>query len=186
MWPATAVLPRASSQFGSGPGLFDGCAMTSSARRTLTISASSLPSHQPTRCAEKLDLISPGRTASQGPRRRVVAPRGKSGRIATVRNSRASGRVHPGRKDSTFADGCAVCYTQGCRPLAPAPRFAMETDRNVLFGVLALRAGLIDADQFAAACDRWAGQRNRPLAELLLRPGALSETDRPHVDYLLD
>src|SRR5262249_44614605 len=80
-------------------------------------------------------------------------------------------------------------------PLAPradyttlphAPRFAVDTDRNILFGVLALRAGLLDADQFAAACDRWAGQQSKTLADLLAQSGGVSAEDRPHLDYLFD
>lgn len=62
----------------------------------------------------------------------------------------------------------------------------METDRNVLFAVLALRAGLIDADQFAAACDRWSPERKRPLANLLVQPGGLNGQDQQHVEYLLE
>ncbi len=62
----------------------------------------------------------------------------------------------------------------------------MDQERSILFGALALRAGLLDVDQLSTACDRWAGQRNRPLAELLVLPGGLSTEDRQHVDYLLE
>ncbi len=36
-----------------------------------------------------------------------------------------------------------------------------ETDRNLLFGVLALQADLLDPQQFAEACSAWAGARRR-------------------------
>ena len=44
----------------------------------------------------------------------------------------------------------------------------MDTDRNLLFGVLALQADLIDRQQFAEACSAWAGHRHARLHE----PGA--------------
>jgi len=44
-----------------------------------------------------------------------------------------------------------------------------DTDRNLLFGVLALQADLIDAAQFAEACSGWAGRKDVPLADLLVR-----------------
>src|SRR5689334_885042 len=51
-------------------------------------------------------------------------------------------------------------------------------DRNLLFGVLALRAGLVDAVTFASACDAWASHPHRPLADVLLEHGWLTPADR--------
>lgn len=62
----------------------------------------------------------------------------------------------------------------------------MDTDRNVLLAVVALRAGLLDGDQFATACDRWAGQQSKPLSDFLVQPGMLTAEDRTHADYLLE
>jgi tetratricopeptide (TPR) repeat protein len=62
----------------------------------------------------------------------------------------------------------------------------MDTDRNILFGVLALRANLIDGGRFAEACRRWTERRDRPMADLLVERGWLTEADRTHVEYLLD
>jgi serine/threonine-protein kinase len=61
----------------------------------------------------------------------------------------------------------------------------MDTDRNLLFGVLALQAGLIDRDQFAEACTAWAAHKTAPLAEVLTQRGWITPEDRTHLEYLL-
>ncbi|MCO6457536.1 MAG: serine/threonine protein kinase [Pirellulaceae bacterium] len=61
----------------------------------------------------------------------------------------------------------------------------MDTDRNLLFGVLAFQAELIDAERFAEACGRWAAAKNRPLAEILVEGGWIEESDRLAVDHLV-
>lgn len=62
----------------------------------------------------------------------------------------------------------------------------MDTDRNLLFGVLALRAGLVDVDQFAGACEHWARQKRHTLAEVLTQSQGLRGEDLVHLEYLLD
>lgn len=62
----------------------------------------------------------------------------------------------------------------------------METDRNLLFGVLALQADLIDASQFVEACSLWASRKSEPLAAILLDRGWLVPGDTEHLEYLLD
>jgi tRNA A-37 threonylcarbamoyl transferase component Bud32 len=62
----------------------------------------------------------------------------------------------------------------------------MDTDRNLLFGVLALQADLIDEAQFARACSEWAGRKQAPLAELLVERGWLTPSDRADVEKLLE
>jgi WD40 repeat protein/serine/threonine protein kinase len=59
------------------------------------------------------------------------------------------------------------------------------TDRNLLFGVLALQADLIDQAQFVEACSLWATRKQIPLAELLVERGWLTAADRAHVEWLL-
>jgi tetratricopeptide (TPR) repeat protein len=61
----------------------------------------------------------------------------------------------------------------------------MDTARNLLFGVLAWRSGLIDADQFTAGCRHWAQHPERPLADYLVERGRLSTEDRAALDPLL-
>src|SRR5262245_30659574 len=62
----------------------------------------------------------------------------------------------------------------------------MDTDRNLLFGIVALQAGLIDAGQFVEGCTLWATRKNVSLAELLLERGWILPADKAHVDYLLE
>jgi eukaryotic-like serine/threonine-protein kinase len=61
----------------------------------------------------------------------------------------------------------------------------MDADRNLLFGVLALQAGLIDAGQFVEACMLWTMHKPASLADLLVERGWLEPTDKTHLDYLL-
>ena len=61
----------------------------------------------------------------------------------------------------------------------------MDTDRNLLFGVLALQADLVTADQFAKACALWAADKGRPLADVLVGQGWLVPADRVDVEKLL-
>ena len=62
----------------------------------------------------------------------------------------------------------------------------MDTDRNLLFGVLALQADIIDADRFAEACSAWAVKKVVPLADLLHERGWITTEERAHVEFLLE
>jgi hypothetical protein len=61
----------------------------------------------------------------------------------------------------------------------------MDTDRNLLFGVLALQLDLIGAQQFAEICTAWTARKGTPLAELLVERGWLAPADRADVERLL-
>jgi serine/threonine-protein kinase len=61
----------------------------------------------------------------------------------------------------------------------------MDTDRNLLFGVLALQLDLLDRDRFAEACAAWATRKGTPLADLLVERGWLTPRDRDDVERLL-
>jgi serine/threonine-protein kinase len=61
----------------------------------------------------------------------------------------------------------------------------MDTDLNLLFGVLALQADLISAAQFVEACTAWAARKDKPLAELLIERGWITAADQADVDRLL-
>ncbi|HKI38327.1 MAG TPA: serine/threonine-protein kinase [Gemmataceae bacterium] len=60
-----------------------------------------------------------------------------------------------------------------------------DTDRNLLFAVLALQAGLIDRDRFIQACTLWATHKDVPIADLLVEQGWLAPTARSLVEQLL-
>ncbi len=62
----------------------------------------------------------------------------------------------------------------------------MDTDRNLLFGVLALQADLMDPAQFVEACTLWANQKQTPLPDLLVQRGWLTPEDRADVERLLE
>jgi serine/threonine-protein kinase len=71
--------------------------------------------------------------------------------------------------------------------MSPAqPGGLVNTDRNLLFGVLALQADLLDASQFAQACTAWSACKDRPLAELLVERGWLTHEDRSDIERLLE
>jgi serine/threonine-protein kinase len=62
----------------------------------------------------------------------------------------------------------------------------MDDDRNLLFGVLALQADLIDPARFVEACSAWATFKDRSLSEILVERGWLTPTDRADVERVLD
>jgi eukaryotic-like serine/threonine-protein kinase len=61
-----------------------------------------------------------------------------------------------------------------------------SADRNLLFGVLALQADLLDAARFAEACIAWSARKNTPLASLLVERGWLTPEDRDGVEQFLE
>jgi serine/threonine protein kinase len=62
----------------------------------------------------------------------------------------------------------------------------MDTDRNLLFGVLALQADVISRDQFVEACTLWASRKDVALADLLAERGWVSPEDRADVERLVE
>ncbi len=62
----------------------------------------------------------------------------------------------------------------------------MDTDRNLLFGVLALQADVISQARFVEACKLWAKDKDVPFADLLLNQGWINAEDRGHIEYLLE
>jgi len=49
----------------------------------------------------------------------------------------------------------------------------MGAERNLLFGVVALQAGLITSDDFVKACAIWATRKGTTLGDVLVELGAL-------------
>jgi len=58
-------------------------------------------------------------------------------------------------------------------------------DANLMFGALALQAGLINAQQLADACVLWSSRGGKPLADLLVEQGWIDEAARSSVVTLL-
>src|SRR5262245_52078701 len=63
---------------------------------------------------------------------------------------------------------------------------SVDTDRNLLFGVLALQGELIDAHQFAEVCSAWSLRKDRPLADHLVERGWILPEDRRLIERLLE
>jgi len=61
----------------------------------------------------------------------------------------------------------------------------MDTDRNLLLGVRALRDGLIDAPQFVEACVSWSARPGAALADLLVERGWIDGRQRSQLEGLL-
>src|SRR5919201_3219133 len=61
----------------------------------------------------------------------------------------------------------------------------LDTDRNLLFALLALQADLIDNRQFLQACNLWAARPETSLAGLLVEQGWLGLEGRWEVERLL-
>ena len=61
-----------------------------------------------------------------------------------------------------------------------------DTDRNLLFGVLAMQLDLIDPRQFADACAGWAVVKDKPLADILIERGWITMDDRRDVERFLE
>jgi PAS domain S-box-containing protein len=62
----------------------------------------------------------------------------------------------------------------------------MDSDRNLLFGVLALQAELVTPTQFVEACTLWTARKDTSLADLLVERGWIDAADKSHIDYLVD
>ena len=60
----------------------------------------------------------------------------------------------------------------------------IPTDRNLLFGLLALQNGLIDQVKLVAAFQAWTLDKGRTLADHLVTRGDLDEDDRSAVEGL--
>jgi hypothetical protein len=65
------------------------------------------------------------------------------------------------------------------------PATSADVARNLLFGVLALQNGLIDAAHLVAAFQAWLRDPRRPLADHLARSGCLDPEDRRAVEVLV-
>ena len=61
----------------------------------------------------------------------------------------------------------------------------VESDASLLFGILALQNGLIEQPDLIAAFQCWCEERSRPMAQVLVERGALTESDRSMLNGLV-
>src|SRR6516164_9228589 len=89
-------------------------------------------------------------------------------------SSRCRGRSDPSFSGAPFASRfCREIVARGNRKYA-----VMDTERHLLFGLLALRAGLIQARPLAGAWAEWSARPDRSLADLLVERGHLTRADK--------
>ncbi len=63
---------------------------------------------------------------------------------------------------------------------------AVDIDRNLLFGVIALQDDLIDEKQFTDACALWALRLERPLADVLMERHLITDEDRREIERKIE
>jgi serine/threonine protein kinase len=61
----------------------------------------------------------------------------------------------------------------------------MDTDRNLLFGVVAFQNGAVDADRLAETCAAWAAEPSQPLANLFVNRGLMTDEQRTEVEKVV-
>src|SRR5262249_31370470 len=60
-----------------------------------------------------------------------------------------------------------------------------DADHNLLFGILALQMDFISRDALIQAMHAWVAAKRRPLADLLVKQGALPPADRELLDAVV-
>src|SRR5262245_66071253 len=58
----------------------------------------------------------------------------------------------------------------------------MHTERSLLFGVVALQSGAVDADGLAETCAAWSSEPALPLADLMVDRGLMTDEQRAQVE----
>jgi eukaryotic-like serine/threonine-protein kinase len=61
----------------------------------------------------------------------------------------------------------------------------MDTERNLLFGVVAFQNGTVDADRLAETCAAWAAEPNQPLANLFVDRGLMTDEQKTEVEKVV-
>src|SRR6202022_4320929 len=58
-------------------------------------------------------------------------------------------------------------------------------ERDLLFGILALQVGLVEQADLIAAFQTWSKDKSRPLEQVLVERGAMTDDDRVMLDGLV-
>src|SRR5262249_27520222 len=102
---------------------------------------------------------------------------------------RLAGPTIPGRWRNCSLSGLPWRSTVEWGATMPrgTPKYpVMDTERHLLFGLLALRAGLIQARTLSAAWAAWSARPDCPFADLLIERGHLTGADSAAVELLLE
>ena len=62
----------------------------------------------------------------------------------------------------------------------------MDADRDLLFGVVALQKGAVDADRLAETCALWVAEPTLPLADLMVNRGLMTVEKRTELQKVVD
>ena len=61
----------------------------------------------------------------------------------------------------------------------------MDTERNLLFGVVALQNRAVDADRLAETCADWVTEPTQPLADLFVKRGVITNEQKTEVEKVM-
>src|SRR5271170_609578 len=73
-------------------------------------------------------------------------------------------------------------YTRSNAPFVEAP---MDTERNLLFGVIALQNGVVDADRLTETYADWVTEPTQPLADLFVKRGVMTDEQKTEVEKVV-
>src|SRR5262249_32891935 len=120
----------------------------------------------------------------------------------TVGGGVDSRRPGPAGTEFSLASGALLSYTQtrrrillpfpgrvpprACRPFRDEPMSQPTTDRNLLFGILALQMDFVPRDDLLAALNAWVLDKGRPLGQILCDRGVLAVAHRALLDSLVE
>jgi serine/threonine protein kinase len=61
----------------------------------------------------------------------------------------------------------------------------MDTERNLLFGVVAFQNGTVDADRLAETCAAWVAEPSQPLANMFVSRGLMTDEQKTEVEKVV-
>ena len=61
----------------------------------------------------------------------------------------------------------------------------MDTERNLLFGVVAFQRGAVDADRLAETCADWVSKPTQELADLFVDRGLVTDEQKTELEKLV-
>ena len=61
----------------------------------------------------------------------------------------------------------------------------MDTERNLLFGVVALQSGAVDADRLAETCAAWESEPTQALADLFVDRGLMTDEQKTELEKVV-
>src|SRR5580704_12553998 len=69
--------------------------------------------------------------------------------------------------------------------MTPDGEASMDTERNLLFGVVAFQNGAVDADRLAETCAAWVEEPSQPLANLFVNRGLMTDEQKTELEKVV-